>query len=61
MILRCFPALMLVACFVGTIGCRDAPVPPSQQAVEAAWKRADQAAQQSTAAQMDVQHVARVA
>ena len=60
MISRYFPALILVPCLVGTVGCRDAPESPSQQSVDEAWKRADQAAQQSVAAQSDVKHVARL-
>ena len=41
-------------------GCDEEPDPPSQQAVEEAWKRADQAVQHSVAAQADVKHITRL-
>jgi len=60
MFLRLFPALVFsIGCLL-TAGCDEEPDPPSQQAVEEAWKRADHATQQSAAAQADVKHIARL-
>jgi len=60
MSLRRVPALVLIALSVFPAGCDDDPEPPSQQSVKEAWKRADQAVQQSVAAQSDVKHIARL-
>lgn len=57
---RWFPAFILVHCLLLGIGCRDDPEPPSQQAVDEAWRRADQAIHQSATAQADVKHIARL-
>src|SRR6185295_320029 len=40
--------------------CRDAPAPPSQQAVDQAWKRSDQAAEKAAGAEIQVQHLRRL-
>jgi hypothetical protein len=57
---RPFPALVLVVCHLFASGCDEEHDPPSQQAVEEAWKRADQAVQNSVAAQADVKHIVRL-
>ncbi|HKQ50402.1 MAG TPA: hypothetical protein VJZ71_20175 [Phycisphaerae bacterium] len=54
-----FCAPLVLSCLFGS-GCDEDTDPPSQQAVEAAWKRADQAVQQSIASQADVKHIARL-
>jgi hypothetical protein len=59
MLSRCLPALVFIGSLLAT-GCDEEPEPPSQQAVEEAWRRADHATQQSVAAQADVKHLARL-
>lgn len=41
---RCLPALVFIIGPLLGAGCDEEPEPPSQQAVEEAWKRADQPA-----------------
>ncbi len=53
-------ALSALALTLSVAGCRDSPLPPSQKAVDEAWKRADDAMQQMLTARSDVKHVARL-
>ncbi len=53
-------ALSALALTLSIAGCRDSPTPPSQKAVDEAWKRADDAMQQMLTARSDVKHVARL-
>ena len=49
----------LVACISAAATC-STPPPPSQEAVEQAFRRSDDAVQQSTAAHDEVKHIARL-
>ena len=53
-------ALSALALALSIAGCRDSPLPPSQKAVDEAWKRADDAMHQMLKARSDVKHVARL-
>jgi len=43
-----------------TPACRDAPAPPSQDAVDQAWKRSDQAVDKAAEAEVQVRHLRRL-
>ncbi len=53
-------ALSALALTLSIVGCRGSPPPPSQKAVDEAWKRADNAMHQMVTARSDVKHVARL-
>jgi hypothetical protein len=42
------------------VACRDAPAPPSQDAVNQAWKRSDQAVEKAADAEVQVRHLRRL-
>ena len=51
-----FPLLLAAA----IVGCREPPTPPSQQSVNAAWSRSDQAVQHVADAEQQVRHARRL-
>ncbi len=53
----CFGTLVL---FNLAVGCREPPIPPSQQAVDRAWQRTTDAIQQATDADHQVRHARRM-